>query len=55
MALYKIRKRNGAIVTFDRLKIGSAIEKAIEAVGGMDTSIIPSLVESVIDDVEARV
>jgi hypothetical protein len=32
MALYKIRKRNGAIVTFNRGKIEQAIQKAIEAV-----------------------
>ena len=36
MALYKIRKRNGAIVTFDESKVRDAINKAIEAAGGKD-------------------
>ncbi len=33
MAIYKVRKRNGSIITFDQQKITSAIEQAIEAVG----------------------
>lgn len=33
MVIYKVRKRNGAIVTFDRTKIELAIQKAIGAVG----------------------
>jgi hypothetical protein len=33
MAIYKVRKRNGSIVTFDQQKITSAIQQAIEAVG----------------------
>jgi hypothetical protein len=31
MAIYKIRKRNGAIIDFDIHKIEKAIKKAIEA------------------------
>jgi hypothetical protein len=38
MAIYKIRKRNGTIVTFDRLRIEVALEKAIQSVGGTDFS-----------------
>lgn len=33
MVIYKVRKRNGVIVTFDRTKIEQSIQKAIEAVG----------------------
>jgi len=32
MAIYKVKKRNGAIVSFDRIKIEQAIKKAIESV-----------------------
>jgi len=31
MAIYKVRKRNGAIVTFDKVKIEEAIKRAIKA------------------------
>jgi anaerobic ribonucleoside-triphosphate reductase len=31
MAIYKVRKRNGSIVTFDIKKIENAIKKAIVA------------------------
>ena len=48
MALYKIRKRNGAIVTFNRAKIEQAIQKAIEAVGGEDFSRVTVLADEVI-------
>ncbi len=48
MPLYKVRKRNGAIVTFDRNKIGNAIEKAVESVGGIEKTEIPSLVDEII-------
>lgn len=55
MAIYKLRKRNGAIVTFDRTKIESAIHAAIEAVGGTDFSRISSFVDQVIMCVEGKV
>ncbi len=48
MTLYKIRKRNGAIVTFNRGKIEQAIQKAIEAVGGEDFSRVTLLTDEVI-------
>lgn len=53
MAIYKLKKRNGAIVTFDRSKIESAIRLAVEAVGGTDFSRITSYVDEVIDLVGA--
>jgi len=48
MALYKIRKRNGAIVTFNRGKIEEAIQKAIQAAGGDDFSRVVSMTDEVI-------
>jgi len=38
MAIYKVQKRNGAIVTFDRTKIEQSIHEAIQSVGGTDFS-----------------
>lgn len=32
MAIYKVKKRNGTIVTFDKSKIAQAIQKAISSV-----------------------
>ena len=52
MTLYKVRKRNGAIVTFDRAKIEQAIQKAIESVGGNDFSEISTLTDRVIERVK---
>ncbi|MDD5198104.1 MAG: ribonucleoside triphosphate reductase [Candidatus Gracilibacteria bacterium] len=55
MAIYKIRKRNGAIVTFDRTKIEHAIQSAIEAVGGTDFSRVSSFVDQVIMRTEEKI
>ena len=46
MAIYKVRKRNGAIVSFDRSKIEHAIKKAIESVGGTDYSKVEMIAEN---------
>lgn len=54
MAIYKVRKRNGAIVTFDRTKIEHAIEKAIESVWTPEIWIVPSLVDAVIISIEEK-
>lgn len=54
MALYKIRKRNGTIVTFDRRHIESAIEKAIESVGGNDFSEVPLMTSEIVRITELR-
>ncbi len=48
MAIYKIRKRNGSIVTFDRSRIEQAITRAIEAVGGDDFSRVSYFVDQII-------
>ena len=55
MAIYKIRKRNGSIVTFDRTKIEKAIQGAIEAVGGTDFSRVSAFVDQVIMRVEEKI
>ncbi len=44
----KIRKRDGAIVTFDKNKIGEAIWKAAQAVGGKDRELAYKLADEVI-------
>ena len=55
MAIYKVRKRNGAIIDFDIAKIENAIKKAIEAVGGTDFSEVSALAKKVGNEVEAKV
>lgn len=55
MAIYKVRKRNGAITDFDIKKIELAIKKAIEGVWGSDFSGIPSLGTKIIKDIEKNI
>ena len=55
MAIYKIRKRNGAIVTFNRGKIELALQKAIEAAGGTDFSRVSMLADEAMESVNKRV
>ena len=55
MTIYKIRKRNGSIVTFEKDKIGNAIQLAFEAVQNKEVEHIPALVDLVISNVEAKV
>jgi len=55
MAIYKIRKRNGAIVSFDQAKIEHAIKRAIEAVGENDFSEVKNLTQQVMKEVEKRI
>jgi ribonucleoside-triphosphate reductase len=54
MALYKIQKRNGTIVTFDRLRIENALAKAIEAVGGDDFTEVAPMADEIVDLLEFR-
>ncbi|MBP9779238.1 ribonucleoside triphosphate reductase [Candidatus Gracilibacteria bacterium] len=54
MAIYKIQKRNGTIVTFDRIRIEVAIEKAIASVGGTDFSEIKHMTDEIIGILESR-
>ena len=55
MAIYKVRKRNWAIIDFDINKIEHAIKKAIEAVGGTDFKDVPGLAKKVSKEVEKKV
>ena len=55
MVIYKIKKRNGTIVTFDRLRIEAAISRAIEAVGGKDFSHVAHITDNVINLVISRI
>lgn len=55
MAIYKVRKRNWAIIDFDISKIEAAVKKAIEAVGGTDFKEVPILAKKVSKEVEKKV
>ena len=55
MTIYKIRKRNGAIVTFEKEKIENAIQLAFEAVQNKEIGHIPALVDLVVSNVEAKI
>ena len=55
MAIYKVRKRNGAIVTFDRAKIEEAIKKAIAAVGGEDFSRVTEMTDKILSTVSDKI
>ncbi|MDP2090048.1 MAG: ribonucleoside triphosphate reductase [Candidatus Gracilibacteria bacterium] len=55
MAIYKVKKRNGAIVTFDRKKIENAIVASIKASGGNNFDLVKSITNLVITLLENRV
>ena len=55
MALYKVRKRNGAIVTFDKSKIEISIKKAIESVNGTNFDNIPYITNDIIYAIENKI
>ena len=55
MTIYKIRKRNGSIVTFEKDKIADAIQAAFEAVQNKEVERIPNLVDAVIANVESKI
>ena len=54
MAIYKIRKRNGAIASFDIAKIETAIKKAFEATGASDLDSVVGLAKKVSKEVEKK-
>jgi anaerobic ribonucleoside-triphosphate reductase len=54
MPLYKVQKRNGAIVDFELAKIEAAIAKAAQAIGHTDPVIPKTLVKEVAVDLEER-
>lgn len=54
MAIYKIRKRNWAIASFDVVKIEAAIKKAFEATGVNDFSDVVNIAKKVSKEVERK-
>lgn len=54
MPLYKVQKRNGSIVDFEREKVKNAIAKAAQAVGQTDPVVPETLVTEVEVDLEER-
>ena len=54
MTIYKIRKRNGSIVTFEKEKIENAIKLAFDAVQNKEVEHIPALVDLVISNIESK-
>ena len=54
MAVYKVKKRNGTIVDFNKSKIENAIQKSIESVGGTDFSDIPTMTNKIMQIIEER-
>ena len=55
MVIYKVRKRNGAIVSFEIDKIEAAIKRAIEAVGGTDFSKVSSMAKKIGGEIESKI
>jgi len=55
MAIYKIKKRNGAIASFDIAKIELAIQKAFESTGATDFRDVPSIAKKVVKEVEKKI
>ncbi len=55
MAIYKIKKRDGSLATFEKEKIEHAIKSAIQAVGGEDFSQIPALTTKIVRHIEEKV
>jgi len=54
MPIYKIKKRNWEIITFDRVKIEDAIKKAIESVWWTDFEKIKDITSEIIKDIEKK-
>ncbi len=55
MSIYKVKKRNGSIVTFDEIKIKKAIKKAIKASQWNDFSQVKDLVKKIILLINERI
>lgn len=55
MTIYKVRKRNWAIASFDVSKIEDAIKKAFEANGIMDFGEVPGLAKKVVKEIEKKI
>ena len=55
MAIYKMRKRNGAIVSFDKKKIENAITLALQSIGWTDFSKVSELTDMIVTDIETSI
>lgn len=55
MVIYKVKKRNGKIVTFDKIKIENAIKKAIESAKWKDFSLVESMGLEIIELLEKNI
>ncbi|MFZ2187275.1 MAG: ribonucleoside-diphosphate reductase subunit alpha [Candidatus Moraniibacteriota bacterium] len=51
MTLTQIKRRDGEVVSFDRLRIEKAIENACDATGETDKEFIPQMTDAVIQDI----
>lgn len=54
MTVYKVKKRTGAIVTFDVIKIMAALQKAFSATSELGAENISVLVEEIMLRLEGR-
>lgn len=52
MAIFKVKKRNGSIVSFESEKITKAIKSAIIAAGGDDFSALETITKEVLNRIE---
>lgn len=55
MAIYKVRKRNWAIVDFDKSKIEKAVRLAFESVGIADTDDLKLITEKIVKAVDKKI
>lgn len=54
MSLYKVKKRNGTIVSFELQKIESAIKKAMESIGVTDYIYVHAMSEEVVSELSQK-
>ncbi|MGK2848577.1 MAG: ribonucleoside-diphosphate reductase subunit alpha [Minisyncoccota bacterium] len=50
MALTQVKRRNGEIIAFDRMRIEHAIELACDAIGETDKAFIPMMTDAIVAD-----
>jgi hypothetical protein len=55
MPIYKVKKRNGSIATFDRKKIEKAIIECIKASNGNDFSHVTNITDLTIKILEKKI
>lgn len=55
MPIYKVKKRNWSIITFDKTKIENALIKAIKASGWSNFEKVPGLTNQIVTEIEKKV